>query len=414
MNSLLCFNDLAMRLRELLESESYSASTVKDMEFILQAFSSYMAVNSLEEYTPDIGKLLIQHCDQELHVCASRVSRARGIVAKLNRLQLGLDGPDALWSDRTVIPDLPYSLKRTLESFIAYCRDKGNKDTTIRYKSWICGRFLSNLAALGCNNISELTGELVQSAFLQLGYIRYWERIGPFLRFLFEHSMVHHNYSGLIVYRKKQSLFPTVYSPAEISGVEKSIDRSTPSGIRNYAIILLLSRYGIRACDIAALSFENLDFENNRIHFIQQKTGDPWEAELFPEVKMAILDYTHHVRPEVPGSSNIFMTLMIPYKPIDSRIINTAVGELMKKSDISTVGKRHGSRVFRSSIASNMINEKVSAEVVRRVLGHGTKYAIKHYAKVDMESMRICPLSVPEPSGIFANMLAWKEGEHCV
>ena len=78
----------------------------------------------------------------------------------------------------------------------------------------------------------------------------------------------------LIQHRKRNSPYPTVYSVDEITTVESSIDRATPAGIRNYAIIMLLSRYGIRSSDIAALSFENIDFTNNRIRFLQQKTED--------------------------------------------------------------------------------------------------------------------------------------------
>ena len=91
-------------------------------------------------------------------------------------------------------------------------------------------------------------------------------------------------------------------------------------------------------------------------------------------------------------------------------MINTMVWETFRRSGIAIAERRHGSRAFRSSIASNMINDDVSTEVVRRVLGHGTKHAIKHYAKIDVESMRLCPLPVPPPSGIFAELLSWKGG----
>jgi hypothetical protein len=55
-----------------------------------------------------------------------------------------------------------------------------------------------------------------------------------------------------------------------------------------------------------------------------------------------------------------------------------------------------------------MINDGVSTEVVRRVLGHGTKHALKHYARIDIESMRLCPLPVPEPTGNFSDILSGK------
>ena len=405
------FSDLTARLQELFKSASYSESTVKDMDFILRAFTSYMNANGMDEYSPEIGKTLINYCRETLKVCNSRVSRAKIIVAKLNRLYQGLDGEEALWTDKTIPVELPESLSKALDSFILHCHHNGNKNTTLHYKRWICSRFLKNLEILGCQCLQSMNGELIQSAFLQLGYLRYWERVGPFLRYLFESGQIQRDFSKLIVNRKKYSPQPTVYIQEEVSVIEDSVDCSTAAGIRNYAILLLLSRYGIRSCDISALLFENLDFENNRIRFTQQKTGEPWEMELFTEVKAALLDYILTARPDVPNCQNVFLTAVIPYKPLDSYAINTAVGTLVAKSDVNISEKRHGSRAFRSSIASNMVNDRISTEVVRKVLGHGTKHAIRHYTRMDVENMRLCPLPAPKPSGIFSELLSWKEDD---
>lgn len=405
------FSDLTVHLQELFKSASYSESTVKDMDFILGAFTGYMNANGMDEYSPEIGEDLIHYCRETLKVCNSRVSRAKIIVSKLNRLYQGLDDEKALWTDRTISVELPDSLSKALDSFLLHCHHNGNKDTTLHYKRWICSRFLKNLEILGCQCLQSMNGELIQSAFLQLGYLRYWERIGLFLRYLFESGQIQRDFSKLIVNRKKYSPQPTVYTQEELAAIEDSIDCSTAAGIRNYAIILLLSRYGIRSRDISALLFENLDFENNRIHFAQQKTGDLWEMELFAEVKAALQKYILTARPNVPNCQNIFLTAMIPYKPLDSHAINTAVGMLVSKSDVNISEKRHGSRAFRSSIASNMVNDKVSTDIVRKVLGHGTKHAIRHYARMDIENMRLCPLPAPKPSGIFSEMLSWKEDD---
>ena len=75
MQNQVTFSDLSAHLYGLIKSESYSKSTAKDMSFILKAFSTYMTENGLEEYTPEIGELLIRYCEQDLHVCPSRVSR---------------------------------------------------------------------------------------------------------------------------------------------------------------------------------------------------------------------------------------------------------------------------------------------------------------------------------------------------
>ena len=405
------FFELVLKLRLLLKSEHYSSSTIKDMEFILDSFSKYMNAHGMKRYSPEIGESLINYCEHDLCVCASRVSRARGIVRKLNRLQQGFEGREALWKRRATQPNISVELRDALDAYIFFLKENGNRDTTIRYRNWICGRFLEKLQELGCRRISEIEGTQIQQAYAMMGYARYWERIGPFLRFLFENGLLQYNYSNIVQYRRKHTPHPTVYSTNEILALENTVDRTTPAGIRNYAIILLLSRYGIRARDIAALSFENLDFAGNRIRFIQQKTGEPWECEMFQDVRAALLDYIQNVRPHVPECSRIFLTLIIPYKPIGNAVINSMVWALFEGSGIEIAGKRHGSRSLRSSIASNMINESVSTEIVRRVLGHGTKHAAKHYVKIDIENMRLCALPVPEPKGTFGELLSWKEGE---
>jgi integrase/recombinase XerD len=402
------FRVLSSRLYALFEAEAYSESTLKDMGFILREMSSYLEACGLEEYTPEIGDEFIGHCMNVLHVCSSRISRAKNIVGKLNRLLEGLDGRAALLPDTSKKLKLPDGLMNPLIEYLSSCAEDGNGQTTIDYKYWICGRFLENLFELGCIEIQDASAEKIQTAFLALEYMRYWGRVRQFLRFLFESGHLNQNYYGLIQHHHCPRPQPTVYSIEEISAVENSFDLSIPNGIRNYAITLLLTRYGIRSCDVAALTFDDVDFENNRLHFTQQKTGDPWEGELLPEVKVALQNYIQNVRRNIVGCSKVFVTLMPPYAPIDHRHINTMVGSQFKYAEIDIAGRRHGSRAFRSSIASNMINDGISTEVVRKVLGHGTKHALKHYARIDIESMRLCPLPVPKPIGNFADILSGK------
>lgn len=408
------YNEMAEHLRHLFKSIPYSNTTYKDMDFILNSFADFMQIHSLTEYTPEIGEQMIAYCKNDLHVCDSRVSRARGVVRKLNNLYEGLDGTDALWPSGIVKIPLPNDLKQSLDNYLAESRANGNKETTIYMKKWVLDRFLKNLADLGCSTCSDITAERIQKAFLKMNYIGYWQRIGKYLRFLFEKSYLSHDYSRLVTHCKDYPPQPSVYTVDEITRIEKSVDRSKPYGKRDYAVLLLMTRYGIRARDIAALKFNNVDFENNRIHFIQMKTGDPWECELFPEVKEALKDYINHVRPKDAYSSFIFYSAVIPHRPISRRAVDVMIENVIKNSGIDFKGRRHGGRALRSSIASNLVNNGVSTEVVRRVLGHGTKYAIKSYARIDMTNLRLCPIPVPAPTGEYKSFLSWKEkeGEH--
>lgn len=402
------FGTLSTRLYGLLEAERYSESTMRDMRFILRSMSNFMETNCLEEYSSEIGEQFVAHCVNELRICSSRISRAKNIVGKLNRLLQGLDGRDALLPDMSKKFELPDGLAKSLTAYLAYCAVNGNRKTTIHMHYLVCGNFLKNLSNVGCTEITVATAEQVQAAFLAMGYICYWERVRPFLRFLADSNYLKQNYSGLIQHRRRPMPQPTVYSPEEISIIEESFDLFSPAGIRNYAITLLISRYGIRACDVASLTFDNVDFENNRLHFIQQKTDDPWEGELFPDVKASLQRYIANVRPNVEECPNVFMKLTPPYSSIDYTVIDTMMFNQFLRTDIDIAGRKRGGRALRSSVASNMINDGISTEVVRKVLGHGTKHALKHYARIDIESMRLCPLPVPEPTGVFAGILSGK------
>lgn len=326
----------------------------------------------------------------------------------------GLNGRAALLPDTHKKFDLPECLMKTLTDYLVYCADEGNRKSTIEHKHKACANFLTNLAELGCNEIGGLTGENVQSAFLSPGSMRYRDRIRPFLRFLFNSNLVERDYSVLIRHCRFPMPQPTVYSAEEINCAENSFDLSSPNGIRNYAITLIMTRYGLRACDVAALTFDNVDFSNNRLRFTQQKTNEPREGVLIPEVKTALQNYIENVRPNLKECSQIFITLSKPYAPIGGGHINTMVGQQFKNANIDILGKKHGSRAFRSSIAGNMINDGVPTEVIRNILGHETEYALRHYARIDMNGLRLCALSVPEATGVFAQTMSGKKAAYHV
>jgi site-specific recombinase XerD len=400
---------LSTQLCELIKSEAYTASTVTAMKSALNRLSSYMARNNLVEYTPEVGERFVAYRISK-HVCSSLISRTKSVTKKLNNLLQGLDGKAALLPNNSKKHDLPEELCEALDAYLAHCADEGNRQRTIHAKYLVCGRFLKNLSDFGCNEMQAVSGEEVQKAFLAMGYVRYWERIGRFLSFLFSNKFLKADYSEMIKNRRGPIPQPTVYSTEEIKRVEESCDLSSPAGIRNYAIILLMTRYGIRTRDVEALTFSDIDFENNRLNFLQQKTGEPWESELLPIVKTSLKNYIDKVRPSLDDYPNVFITLNPPYVPADQSAINVMVRNQFQCAGVDTTGRRYGSRALRSSLASNMINDGISTEIVRRTLGHGTKHALKHYARIDVESMRLCHLPVPQPSGNFAAILSGKGG----
>ena len=127
------FETLLTRLYGLLEAERYSESTMRDMSFILRSMSNFMETNRLDDYSPEIGERFVVYCVNDLRICSSRISRAKNIVGKFNRLLQGLDGRDALLPDLTKRFELPDALMTPLQEYLVHCAEMGNRQCTIDY-----------------------------------------------------------------------------------------------------------------------------------------------------------------------------------------------------------------------------------------------------------------------------------------
>lgn len=100
----------------------------------------------------------------------------------------------------------------------------------------------------------------------------------------------------LKTHEPKARRLPAIYSDEEVEQLISSIDRSSPLGKRNYAMILLAARYGMRASDIIGLRFSNIDWVHNSVNIVQTKTKKPLSFPLSEEVGCAIIDYIRNGR----------------------------------------------------------------------------------------------------------------------
>ena len=105
----------------------------------------------------------------------------------------------------------------------------------------------------------------------------------------------------------------------------------------------------------------------------------------------------------------VFHSMKAPYGRITTSIIRHVINKCFVAANVNTAGKKHGPHAFRSSLASSMVNDNVSYEVVRRILGHSNPDVIKHYAKADIENLRMCSIDPPSPTGIFREYLSGRE-----
>lgn len=214
--------------------------------------------------------------------------------------------------------------------------------------------------------------------------------------------MVTANYSGILLRVRYPQRVPSVYTYEEVEKLLSCVDRSTPMGKRDYAILLLAVRVGMRASDIRLLCFSDVDFKNRKISYIQFKTDVPQTLSLLPEIENALRDYIENGRPET-DKPYIFLTYR--KTQLSRSLVSLAADKYFKLAGINSGDRHHGSHSLRMTFASELVSENVPFEVVSRLLGHEDNAAISHYVALSTESLRSCALPVPETGGKFADYL---------
>lgn len=198
--------------------------------------------------------------------------------------------------------------------------------------------------------------------------------------------------SGLTPRGRKK--LPTVWSEDDIRRLLESVDLTNPNGKRNYAMLLLAARLGLRIGDIRDLQLSDIDWQACTLTIVQNKTKEPLTLPIPADVGWAIIDYLKNGRP-VTKSGNIFVRHVPPY---DGFAITSNLHNIMTKAisnaGIPCEGKPGGFHTLRHSLATHLLQGGVESTTISDILGHTSPETVKHYLQADTSSLRRCALEV--------------------
>ncbi|MDR0574786.1 MAG: tyrosine-type recombinase/integrase [Tannerella sp.] len=220
-----------------------------------------------------------------------------------------------------------------------------------------------------------------------------------FFRYLCEHKLLKDNRTEMwmsllhINYYLNRKIL-SVYTAEEVEKIIGCIDRSHPQGKRDYAMILLAARYGLRASDIISFRFVNIDWESNRIILTQVKTQKRLILPLSEEVGTALVEYIRNGRPNI-DTPFLFISAQAPYKPLQSNVLAANIAEAMRVAGIDSSKRKHGPHALRHSLASNLLKANETLPVISEILGHTVTESTITYLRVDINRLRRCALEVP-------------------
>lgn len=183
-----------------------------------------------------------------------------------------------------------------------------------------------------------------------------------------------------------------VYPPLPKSDIAKlldTIDRTSITGKRDYAAMMLGTVLGLRACDIISLKLKDIDWMRGEIRIMQSKTSSPVALPLTQDVGEALRDYILNARPN-SAARQVFLRIKAPHTPLAAAV---TVGEIYAKCCAAAglpVNKRfHG---LRRSLGTSMASNGVPVHDVAQVFGHTNDESVKPYIATDMEHLKMCSL----------------------
>jgi len=209
-----------------------------------------------------------------------------------------------------------------------------------------------------------------------------------FCRFLFLRGMITADHSSSIPTVKKwsQSTVPAFITPEQQCAILAAVDRSTHSGCRDYAVLLLLARLGLRASEVIALTLDDILWRTGEI-VIHGKGRKVEHAPLLQDVGEALANYVQNARPSSP-LRQVFLRTWAPHVGFTGP---AAIGHIVRRAFVQ-VGFRPASRgaahLFRHGLATMMIRQGASTTEIAYVLRHRSENSTAIYAKVAFDDLR--------------------------
>jgi len=301
---------------------------------------------------------------------------------------------------------VPLGMHKALRDYEQYARERRHlRPTSLAERMHCIAVFLDFLRTCGLASLDQLqAGDI--SAFIQSRATwtprtvsRASSNLRQFLQFLFMRDIVPRDFSTAVptIRLATNATVPSVWAPELVARLLEAVDRSSPKGKRDYAILLLAARLGLRLGDIKQLTLDHLHWTTATIEIVQAKTGAPLVLPLTEEVGNALIDYLRAGRPVV-AHRHLFTNLTPPFDPICERDrLYRVVAFWRELAGIKfRTPQRQGLHSLRHTLATRLLSAQTPFPVISAVLGHASPATTFIYAKADVETLRIAAIDPEE------------------
>lgn len=293
-------------------------------------------------------------------------------------------------------------LEREFARYLVEQRSLSQKSVQIYLAPVHC--FLSDRFGSGPLSLSELTVRDVTRFVLRCcgpearcSNFSLASALRNFLRFLYLRGDLAVDLAGAVptAARWRLSELPKALPAEQVEQMLAGCDRSRPLGRRNYAVLLLLARLGLRAGEVVAMRLEDLDWKAAELT-VRGKGHRQDRLPILQDVGEALTDYLCHGRPRC-ATRHVFVRFLAPHREFGNvASVSTIVERALQRAGLNPPVK--GAHVLRHSLACEMLRQHASLGEIGQILRHRLPSATEIYAKVDLEALRT--LAQPWPGAL--------------
>lgn len=309
------------------------------------------------------------------------------------------------------------SMQNTLSDYVQYCKDRLQlRPGTLHERTIELTIFLDFLHSkkarpldqiqsmdlsdfLCCRADLPFVGKIRRDRWLQpITVARIVSDIRSFLRFLTMRGILQKDLSVDLpsIRIPRDAKIPSVWEQELVIRLLEAVDRSSAKGKRDYAILLLACRLGMRVGDIRTLKLDQIRWENSTIEIAQSKTGTPLRLPLTDEVGEALIDYLKSGRPQTEHRE-VFLKVNPPFDPFTGNNLHHIITywRLLAGIRFRSPQKR-GMHSLRHTLATRLLEKETPLTTIAEILGHTSLESTRIYAKADVEALRNVALDPEE------------------
>ena len=390
--------ELAAALDGQMREFGYAESSLKTYRGICAKIVRYFEERDVERFDVNLGqKFIVEYGGDRYGTNGELKNYCRAVHMLSDLQQYGMVFKQTPGAKKEFSP----GFRPLFDEFVQYNRNRGIAEDSIRHLRGVLSRFGDYLLNRGVHVFREVECQHLNAYVETLaGYgrntvsfhISYLNRLMKYALQQGYHTQDLSAVMPCVKYGQSKRL-PAVFTEDEIKRILANVNTDSPVGKRNYAIILLLARLGIRISDILNLQFDSIDWERKRIFVQQQKTGTQLELPLLEDVGWAIIDYLQNARPKT-SCPNIFVCHNPPFDRIHSWLAKDISRAVQKAGIRLPRGKTAGTHIFRHSLATNLLNQGVGIDEIAQTLGHTSEESTEAYISLSMDTLRLCALEV--------------------